>query len=161
MVPALPAGAAPAPGPRSFDFGAIGDTGFTADARARFPGLVADMNAAGLAFSVHDGNIRADPDACLDSFYADTRDLFDRFTAPLVYTPGDNEWLNCKTEGMDPVRRLAALRRVFFGSDRSRGGRMLPVDRQAPDYPENARWRFGAVTFAALHVAGSHDDLGA
>jgi hypothetical protein len=100
--PALPAVAAPvAPAARPFDFGAIGDTGFTADARARFPGLVADMNAAGLAFSVHDGNIGADPDACLDSFYAETRDLFDRFDAPLVYTPGDNEWLNCKTEGMD------------------------------------------------------------
>jgi len=162
LVPGLPAVAAPGPaGSRPFDFGAIGDTAFTADARARFPGLVADMNAAGLAFSVHDGNIGADPDACLDSFYAGTRDLFDRFAAPLVYTPGDNEWLNCRTEGMDPVRRLAALRRAFFATDRSRGARTLPLKRQTPDYPENARWRAGGVTFATLHVVGSHDDLGA
>ncbi|HEY4408253.1 MAG TPA: alkaline phosphatase family protein [Acidimicrobiia bacterium] len=161
MAPALPAVAAPAAAPRSFDFGAIGDTGFTTDARARFPGLVADINAAGLAFSVHDGNIGADPDACRDSFYADTLQRFDRFDAPLVYTPGDNEWLNCKTEGMDPVRRLAALRRTFFATDRSRGARTLRLERQTPDYPENARWRYGNVTFAALHVVGSHDDLDA
>ena len=163
--PALPAVATPAattkPAERPFDFGAIGDTAFTADARARFPGLVADMNAAGLAFSVHDGNIGADPDACLDRFHADTRDLFDRFDAPLVYTPGDNEWLNCKTEGMDPVRRLAALRRTFFSTDRPRGATTVRLDRQTPDYPENARWRHHAVTFATLHVVGSHDNLGA
>ncbi|HTC81532.1 MAG TPA: alkaline phosphatase family protein [Acidimicrobiia bacterium] len=145
---------------RPFEFGAIGDTGFTADVRARFPGLVADMNAAGLAFSVHDGNIGADPDACTDGFYAATRDLFDRFDAPLVYTPGDNEWLNCKTEGMDPVRRLAALRRVFFSSERSRGATTLQLERQTPNYPENARWRYRGVSFATLHVVGSHDDLG-
>jgi Phosphoesterase family len=157
----VPAGAAPVPGNRTFDFGAIGDTGFTADARARFPGLVADMNAAGLAFSVHDGNIGADPDACTDGFYASTRDLFDRFDAALVYTPGDNEWLNCRTEGMDPVRRLAALRRAFFSFERSHGATTLRLERQTPDYPENARWRYGGVTFATLHVVGSHDDLGA
>ena len=158
--PALPAVAAPAKADSGvFAFGAIGDTSFTADARARFPGLVADMNAARLAFSVHDGNIGADPDACLDSFYAKTRDLFDRFDAPLVYTPGDNEWLNCRTEGMDPGQRLTALRRTFFSSDRSRGARTLRLERQTPDYPENARWRYGTVTFATLHVVGSHDDL--
>ena len=160
LVPGLPAVAAPAPA-QPFDFGAIGDTAFTADARARFPGVVADMNGAGLAFTVHDGNIGADPDACLDSFYADTRDLFDTFAAPLVYTPGDNEWLNCKTEGMEPARRLAALRRTFFATDRSRGAKTLHLERQTPDDPENARWRYGGLTFATLHVVGSHDDLGA
>lgn len=157
---AAPAMAAPAATPRPFAFGAIGDTGFTADARARFPGLAGDMNAAGLAFSVHDGNIGADPDACTDQFYAATRDLFDRFASPLVYTPGDNEWLNCRTEGMEPPRRLAALRRTFFATDRSRGATTLQLQRQSPDYPENARWRYGGVTFATLHVVGSHDDLG-
>ncbi|HYT39082.1 MAG TPA: hypothetical protein VEN99_06205, partial [Acidimicrobiia bacterium] len=154
------ASAATVPG-RAFDFGAIGDTRFTADEQARFPNLVEDMNAAGLAFSVHDGNIGADPAACLDRAYQETRDLFDRFTAPLVYTPGDNEWLACRTEGMEPGNRLASLRRTFFASDRSFGAATLRLDRQSPAYPENARWRYGGVTFATLHVVGSHDDLGA
>src|SRR5205814_1031880 len=57
-TPAVASGAT-VPG-RAFDFGAIGDTRFTADEQARFPNLVEDMNAAGLAFSVHDGNIGAD-----------------------------------------------------------------------------------------------------
>jgi hypothetical protein len=62
---------------------------------------------------------------------------------------------------MDPSRRLAALRRTFFGTDRSRGARTLQLQRQTPDYPENARWRYHNVTFATLHVVGGHDDLGA
>jgi len=119
------------------------------------------MNRAGLAFSVHDGNIGADPDACSDRFYADTRELFARFDAPLVYTPGENEWLACRTEGMDPPERLAALRRTFFSSDEGRGSAPLRLERQTPGYPENARWRYGDVTFATLHVVGSHDDLDA
>jgi hypothetical protein len=159
-APLQPAGATPAPPARAFDFGAIGDTRFTPDEQARFPGLVEDMNRAGLAFSVHDGNIGADPDACSDRYYADTRELFSRFDAPLVYTPGENEWLACRTEGMDPPQRLAALRRAFF----SPGPQVPPrlgLERQTPNYPENARWRYGGVTFATLHVVGSHDDLDA
>jgi hypothetical protein len=155
------AGAESVPATGPFDFGAIGDTRFTAEAQAGFPHLVADMNASRLAFSVHDGNIGADPDACLDRAYEDTRDLFDRFDAPLVYTPGENEWLACRTEGMDPLRRLAALRTAFFASDRSRGARPLRLERQSSAYPENTRWRYRGITFAALHVVGSHDDLGA
>ncbi|HEV7861514.1 MAG TPA: alkaline phosphatase family protein [Acidimicrobiia bacterium] len=163
LAPATATAAQSPPGSadRPFDFGAIGDTRITADEQARFPNLVEDMNRAGLAFSVHDGNIGADPDACLDGAYEENRDLFDRFRAPLVYTPGDNEWLACRTEGMDPVQRLAALRKAFFSSDRSRGTTPLRLDRQTPAYPENARWRHGSVTFATLHVVGSHDDLGA
>jgi hypothetical protein len=157
-APLQPAGATPAPPARAFDFGAIGDTRFTPDEQARFPGLVQDMNAAGLAFSVHDGNIGADPDACTDRFYADTRELFARFDGPLLYTPGENEWLACRTEGMDPPQRLAALRRAFFSSDGPRGA-TLRLERQMPSYPENARWRYGGVTFATLHVVGSHDNL--
>jgi hypothetical protein len=158
------AGAASGGGNRAastFAFGAFGDQGYTAAQRAAFPGLVARMNAANLAFSVHDGDIGADPEDCNDAYLRRTRDTFDTFTAPLVYTPGDNEWIDCRDEGFDPYARLASLRRLFFATNRSRGRRTLTVEQQLPGYPENARWAYGGVTFATVHVVGSNDGSGA
>src|SRR5947209_18900014 len=109
-APALPAVAVAAPAggvSRPFDFGAIGDTGFTADARARFPGVVADMNAAGLAFSVGDGYIGEEPDACTDGCYASTRNVFHRLHHWLVYTPERKTMLERLTKGRKQRVRMA------------------------------------------------------
>src|SRR5258706_14839567 len=43
---------------------------------------------------------------------------FQQFDAPLVYTPGDNEWTDChkskeKSAG-DPLQELASVRSLFF-----------------------------------------------
>ncbi|MCA1846599.1 MAG: hypothetical protein LC792_26065, partial [Actinobacteria bacterium] len=73
--------------------------------------------------------------------------------------PGENEWLRCTTGGHDPTERLAALRRVIFASP-SHHERGLAVERDRPNYPENARWEYGGVTFATLHVVGDGDDAG-
>jgi len=144
----------------SFSFGLIGDQRHTADQRSRFPNLVEDMNGADLAFAVHDGGIGLDPAACADDYYLETRSLFDHFTAPLIYTPGDNEWTDCGSGGYEPRERLAALRQRFFASGSSDHRRNLRATRQFPDYPENARWDFGPATFATLHVVGSDDAIG-
>jgi hypothetical protein len=143
-----------------FAFGLIGDQPNGAEENGGFPGLIQDMNAANLAFSIHAGGIGTAPADCTDSSYGKTRDLFDRFAAPLVYTPGEDEWLTCQTGGYDPQNRLAALRKTFFPTDQSRGTRTLLLERQAPGYPENARWTYKSVTFATLHVLGAGDGLG-
>src|SRR3984893_13155665 len=43
---------------------------------------------------------------------------FQQFNAPLVYTPGDNEWTDCqKTKEFksgDPLKELASVRALFF-----------------------------------------------
>jgi hypothetical protein len=118
------------------------------------------MNAAGLAFSVHDGDIKNGPPPCTDAVYFSTRRLFNRFNHPLVYTPGDNEWTDCwQHPGFDPNERLRFLRPVFFSTPRSLGRRTLPLERQGNGYPENARWHLGGVTFATLHVVGSNNHL--
>jgi len=153
---------APASAARTFDFGAFGDTRFSADEQARFPNLVEDMNAAGLAFSVHDGNIGADPDACSDRAYQESRHLFEPLRRPARLHAGRQRMAGLPDRGDGP-RSGAWPRsaRRSFASDRSLGATTMRLERQSAAYPENARWRHGGVTFATLHVVGSHDDLGA
>lgn len=145
--------------PRPFSIGVVGDWGYTPDERSRLPGLVDAMNKAGLAFSVHDGDIKNGPPPCSDDVYISTRKLFDRFTMPLVYTPGDNEWTDCWRSGFKPIDRLAFLRKVFFARAASRGRSPIKVRQQSGAYPENFRWERGGVVFATLHVVGSNNGL--
>jgi hypothetical protein len=129
-VPAVRA--APSPPARTFRIGLIGDTGYKAGDDANLLKVRAGANRSGLAFVVHDGDIQKGDTPCSDKRLRYVKGVFDGFST-LVYTPGDNEWLNCRTEGMDPLRRLAALRRAFFGSDRSRGATTLQLERQTPN----------------------------
>jgi hypothetical protein len=143
-----------------FDFALFGNQRGAGEDRARFAGLVEAVNAAGVAFSVDDGGIGSAPADCRDDYDLETRDLFDGFDAPLVYTPGHSDWRDC-TGGDGPQARLGSLRRIFFASNASAGRRTLELGRQRPYYPENARWHYGGVTFATLHVIGESDGLGA
>jgi hypothetical protein len=98
---------------------------------------------------------------------------FQQFRAPLVYTPGDNEWTDChkskeKASG-DPLKELASVRGLFF----SRPGLTLglgemEVTTQAsafdPAFPadaqfvENVMWQESHVVFVTLNVPGSNND---
>jgi len=99
--------------------------------------------------------------------------VFQRFRAPLVYTPGDNEWTDChkskeKSSGA-PLQELASIRGLFF----SRPGLTLGLDEMQvasqaqafdPAHPQDARfvenvlWEDSHVVFATLDVPGSNDD---
>ena len=100
-------------------------------------------------------------------------DVFQRFRAPLVYTPGDNEWTDChkKKEGAagDPLKELAAVRGLFF----SRPGVTLglnemnvasqaqafdPAHPEDAQFVENVMWEDSHVVFVTLNVPGSNDD---
>jgi hypothetical protein len=139
-----------------FDVALIGDARYRPDEYPKFLRMRDAINAEQVAFTVHIGDIKGGG-SCADRVYTEARDLFDGFTSPLIYTPGDNEWTDCGDRR--PRERLAFLRRVFFADDQSRGRKRLRLERQSPDYPENARWRFNGVTFATLHVVGSNNNL--
>ncbi|WP_442754553.1 metallophosphoesterase [Methylocystis sp. JAN1] len=98
---------------------------------------------------------------------------FQKFQAPFVYTPGDNEWTDChKTKELksgDPLKELANVRSLFF----SRPGHTLGLtdklvysqaqhfDPQHPtdaDYVENVLWRDGKTVFVTLNMPGSNND---
>jgi hypothetical protein len=139
-----------------FSVGLWGDAPYTAEHVPKALAMIADMNAAGLAFSVFDGDIKGGA-PCADRYYSEALARFDAFTMPLVYVPGDNEWTDCHGGGQDPLERLAHVRRTFFSSPESLGKRRMPLEQQGAPYVENTRWQMGGVVFVGLHVPGSNN----
>jgi hypothetical protein len=100
-------------------------------------------------------------------------DVFQQFNAPLVYTPGDNEWADChkKKEFFSgaPLNELAAVRGLFFAnpgftlgqnpmkvqSQAKSGRNKYPADAQ---FVENVRWERGDVLFVTMNLPGSNND---
>jgi hypothetical protein len=99
--------------------------------------------------------------------------IFQQFSAPVVYTPGDNEWTDChKTkEGSSgaPLNELASIRSLFFARPgRTLGQRSREVQSQAKQFDrafpadaqfvENVRWEQSDVVFATINMPGSNND---
>ncbi|MFN5426368.1 MAG: hypothetical protein ACK5A2_13400, partial [Bacteroidota bacterium] len=78
-----------------FSFAALGDMPYRESHFPHFERLIARINAAAPAFTVHVGDFKNGVSFCDDDVYRRMRGLFDRFEAPLIYTPGDNEWTDC------------------------------------------------------------------
>jgi hypothetical protein len=91
-----------------FDFVTLGDTAYRLPAdQPVYDALIDRINAAKPAFTIHVGDIwGATP--CIEAEYGRIRASFDRFRQPLVYTPGDNEWVDCR----DPAVIAAYVRYV-------------------------------------------------
>jgi hypothetical protein len=127
------------------------------------PSLIADMNRQKLAFTVHDGDIKAGGDRCDQPVYDQFEAYLNSLKAPALYTPGDNEWTDCDRPAAgayDSEERLELIRGTFFDSPRSFGQRRMRVEQQDAPYVENLRWRSGQVVYATLHVVGSDNNLG-
>ncbi len=163
---------APAPGAAqdsgSYEFFAIGDMPYGwPDAKPGWERLIATVNGARPAFTVHIGDFKRGGEPCTDDYFQMMAGYFDSFEQPFVYTPGDNEWTDChrKSAGAyDPGERLGKLRQLFFKGPDSLGRQKLRLARQSETkgfekYPENARWSRGPVTFATVHVVGSNNNL--
>ncbi|QIN84299.1 hypothetical protein GBA63_17825 [Rubrobacter tropicus] len=149
---------------KPFDVALIGDIPYNALQEVQTARLFEELDREKLAFISHDGDIKSGSSACTDDVYQKELRRFEDSKNPLVYTPGDNEWTDCHRppnptpEEADPLNRLDYLRGVFFPDDDSLGRREIELERQNQDYPENARWRRGGVTFATLHVVGSNNN---
>ncbi|MBI4204549.1 MAG: metallophosphoesterase [Betaproteobacteria bacterium] len=164
------AGVQPAgePGPGRFEIGFIGDQQYDPESEAKFPHLMDEVNRANLAFVVHIGDFKGGSSQCDDGIFKQRKEQFDASRHPFVYTPGDNDWLDCyrpKAGGYDPVERLAKLREIFFQGNQSLGQRKLTVKRQSDSpqfskFRENVRWTYGNVLFVTLHMVGSNNNLG-
>ena len=156
--------------PDGFVFGVMGDAPYSVGEEKPFVEMIQRMNGEPLAFVIHVGDIKAGSNSrCTDALFAQRREWFDTSTHPLIYTPGDNEWTDCrrKTNGADdPLERLQKLRDVFFAGRSTLGRVELPTEAQddaAPgchSYPENRSWVFGRVRFATVNVPGSRNNEG-
>jgi len=147
-----------------YSFAVIGDIPYGNAQIAAFPGWIDQINAARPEMTFHVGDIKSGSTRCDDPYYRMIRSDFDRFTGPLIYTPGDNEWTDChraSNGAYHPLERLAFDRSIFFDSPGTTlGQRPIHVQSQAAaGVPENVQLRRQGVDFAMLHVVGSNDDL--
>ena len=157
----------------SFTLAVIGDTPYGAVKLGEFPSLVAKINAdPTVRLVAHLGDIKAGKNSlCTNEYFATIRGLFDGFSDPFAYTPGDNEWTDChasKGNGdYTPTERLQRVRSVFFPvPGRTLGAHPMRVLTEARDpknatYVENTLWRKAHVVFAMLNITGSNNDLAA
>ncbi len=165
----LTAGAASADKP--FTFVALGDMPYGKPAKvyAPFKTLIGQVNALNPAFTIHIGDTKSGSTPCSDKMLLDQLNFMNTFDAPLVYTPGDNEWTDChrkKAGRFDPIERLAFLRKHYFShGPRSLGKVPMKIERQSDlmkeyaAYTENARFVKEGVHFVALHVVGSNNNF--
>lgn len=170
----------------SFQFVALGDTAYNLpDDYPRYERLIGVINNTNPVFSIHVGDIFGVAQ-CSEALYRTHLDYFNKFQQPVVYTPGDNEWVDChfsepgmrdsdtqafKTPafinglgGEIGIEKLALLRQVFFATSESLGRAPMPLERQSdgvrfPQMVENARWQYQDTLFATFHVPGTNNAL--
>jgi len=148
----------------TFTFAAIGDIPYGATEIAKFPSRIQDLNAdKGLKFVAHVGDIKNGSSVCSDEYFSYIRSQFDTFTHPLVYTPGDNEWVDChrtNNGAYNPLERLDKIREVFFNEPGKTLGATMPVKSQENlGLPEDVRFTKNRVAFSVLNVQGSNNSL--
>jgi len=150
----------------SFSFVALGDTAYDIpDDYPLYRSLIATINAASPAFSIHVGDTKGWGD-CGDDFQLQQKEFFDSFEAPVVYALGNNEWSECWRDNRgnhDPAVVLNSVRRIFFSEPHSLGKKPMPLERQSdvgafPAYAENGRWSTQEVTFVTVNVVGDNNN---
>ena len=148
-----------------FQFAAIGDVPYTS--AAQLDRLVERINKLPVKFTIHVGDIKSGSTLCSDEVFEGVKRQFMAFEAPLIYTPGDNEWTDChrKNNGpYDPLERLQKLRQMFFGTNLSLGRYPVELESQSQaeqyrEFPENRRWSTEEVIFSTIHMVGSNNNL--
>ena len=155
---------------KRFSFALWGDMPYftpgTVDTQSsKIPSLIADINAAKVAFTVFDGDLKSGSSLCGNEVYTTAQGYFNTFKAPMVYIPGDNEWTDCHRKnngGYNNLERLGYIRQTMAVSPFSFGQRPLAIERQGSAgglYAENVRWKYGDVMFVGLNVPGSNNNL--
>ena len=118
----------------TFSFAVLGDTPYTETEEQNMEWMIDDLNKLDLAFVVHVGDFKAGGDSpCSDAVFEKRKLQFNKSAHPFIYTPGDNDWTDCRRESngaLDPLERLNKLRETFFSSAYALGARPLPVIRK-------------------------------
>lgn len=159
-------------GDPAFTFVALGDTAYHPKSYTRYENLIDRINAKKPAFSIHVGDTQGHQPCNLQSTLRITG-FFARFDHPVFYTPGDNEWLDCRqkasvrslfgiaeAEDTHILNALNNIRLTFFDKPNSLGQKTLAYTRQSDisahkQMVENTFWIYNGVLFGTLHVVGS------
>ena len=125
------------------------------------PAFIDSVNAdPDVSAVVHVGDIHSGKQYCTAAYDQSIYNMWTRFTDPLIYTPGDNEWTDCHKAGEgggtynsgtgqinyvtdstgqpvdyaggDPIANLNLVRSLFFADPgRTLGQKSMPVQSQA------------------------------
>ena len=133
---------------KTFEYavGLWGDMPYSdAQALTGVPNLIADLNGSDIAFSVHDGDLKAGnaiagsvtPTTCQNtvqpSIYSQALGYFNSLEQPAIFTPGDNDWTDCdrtSNGGFNSLGRLQYERGLFFSTDLSLGEHPMQLEVQ-------------------------------
>ncbi|WP_183722998.1 hypothetical protein [Paraburkholderia sp. WP4_3_2] len=118
-----------------------------------------------IAFLVYDGNLKGPRESCVDHLYERRRDLLEASRAPVVFVPGQRDWVTCGTSGAggyDPVERLDFLRQNFYSDASALGETPLALTRESEvsrfrPYRENVRWQVGDTVFVTLNAPNGNN----
>ncbi|MGB0505396.1 MAG: metallophosphoesterase [Pikeienuella sp.] len=143
---------------------ALGDMPYGAPSEVYPPyrALIAKINQEKPDLVIHVGDTKTGSSPCTDQLLLEQLAFLNDFTAPTIYTPGDNEWTDChrdKAGRYDPYERLAFIRQHYFSEPDLSFGVPTPIAFQA-DYPENSRIKLPGVMVIAAHVTGSKNGKG-
>jgi len=144
----------------------IGDMPYDAKGQTQAPNVINAINANPLINLVtFDGDTMSGKgNKCTDEAYPALKTgFFDKFTKPIFYSVGDNEWVDCDRAvkgAYDPLTRLALVRSNFFqNKDGSYITLGKPSDRISVShdakYPEMQMFTYKSITYIFPHVPGS------
>jgi len=143
----------------------IGDMPYDAKGVTQVPNVIAAINASSVALALFDGDTMSGKgNKCTDEAYPVIKsDFFDKFTKPVYYSVGDNEWVDCDRAvkgGYDVMTRLALVRSTYFqkadGSFITLGARNPRVNvLHDATYPELQMFSMRGITYILPHVPGS------
>lgn len=161
-IAALAGLAAAIPAGQATEFLALGDVPYSTAEFDELERLLAHAADRKPAFIVHVGDIKAGSQACTTARDRQIAALFAAQSAPVLYTPGDNEWTDCHraaTGERDPLARLQALRDIFFADPQILHNRALRPEVPDAAFPENRWFTQDRTVFAIIHVVGSNNGL--
>ena len=133
----------------------------TPEGHARDLALADAINTSDPEFTVFIGDIQGGG-PCTDQQREEAVEVFARIKGPLIYTPGDNAWTDCRLPGKgdwDPLERLEKLRAALVPQGQSLGQNPMKLIQQDGEYRENARWTRGDVVFVTLHQPGGNNGV--
>ncbi len=143
---------------KPFSFAAIGDIPYSDFGESILQQVLDDIAQEQCQLVIHVGDLKASGEPCSNELLARRVALLNASPLPLVYTPGDNEWVDCdrdsKNGTYEPEDRLQRIRALTTAGAESLGQKRLPLERQAA-IPENARWMMGGCAFGMINLAGS------
>ena len=113
----------------------------------KYPSYIVAINSdKDVSMVLHTGDIHSGKQYCTQEYNQSIFNLFNSFATPLIFTPGDNEWIDCQKAkqgggtansfaGGDPLLNLDLVRSIFFSQPgKSLGKVTMSVHTQATEY---------------------------